>query len=162
MKRQRWNQGAILVVLGLLPLGCGDSILGGGGQDYGDFEAHFTFGGTCGRTITRGADVNVFGQSLIIDFYTPDNFEDCNGGYKWSWDGNLDTGMDQFVAGPCLLGWGVHFPPQDILPVENRAFSSVQANADGSYTISGGEVAIRNSELTGYVCTGPLTVEIVP
>jgi len=162
MTRQSISHGASLVALALLTPGCAGDILSVGDEDYGTYQAHFTFGGTCNRTMNRGADVNLFGQNVTVDFFTPENFEDCVSGAKWSWDGNLDTGMDQFVAGPCLFGFGVHFPPQNVMPVEDRAFSSIRAEADGSYTVYGGEVAIRNSELTSYVCTGPLTVDIVP
>ena len=129
---------------------------------YGEYVATISIAGDCARTEVRGADVEVFGRSIIVYFYTPDGFEECEGGYEWTWDGNLDTGMDQFVAGPCLLGLAVDFPPQDVLPVEDRAFSNIRANADGSYTIDGGMGAIENSELSGYVCQGPLTIDITP
>lgn len=137
-----------------LMLGCG-----GDGSSYGSYVATISIGGDCGRTETRGADVEVFGRSVIVTFYTPDDFEECVGGYGWSWDGNLDSGMAQFVAGPCLLGLGVDFPPQDV-PTADRAFSSIRDNADGTYTIYGGTGAIENSSLSGYVCQGSLQIEL--
>ncbi|MBT8491587.1 MAG: hypothetical protein KJO07_00895 [Deltaproteobacteria bacterium] len=143
-------------VIVLLSSGCG------GGDSYGGYSATITIGGDCSRTERRGADVEVFGRNVIVSFYTPAGFEDCVGGFEWDWDGNLDTGMEQFIAGPCLLGLAVDFPPQDILPPEDRAFSSLRANDDGSYTIEGGTGAIENAELTGYVCQGPLDVQIQP
>ena len=69
--------------------------------------------------------------------------------------------MDQFVAGPCFLGLGVDFPPQDV-PVADRAFANIRDNGDGSFTIDGGLGAIRNAGLDDYVCEGPLTVELRP
>jgi len=146
------------LVMSLHVAGCGD----GGVGTFGNYSATIDISGDCGRTETRGADVEVFGRNVIVSFYTPDAFEDCVGGYAWDWDGDLDGGMEQFVAGPCLLGLAVDFPPQDVLPVEERAFSRIRANADGSYTIYDGEGAIENAGLTGYVCEGPLTIEIVP
>ena len=115
-----------------------------------------------GGPFTRGADVELFGRNVIVTFYTPEDFEDCVGGYGWNWDGNLDAGMEQFVAGPCLLGLAVDFPPQDVIPVEDRAFSRFRDNADGSHTIHDGAGAIENAALSGYVCEGPLTIEIRP
>lgn len=156
MTRQRLYLRVIAAHLVLLAGGCG------GSDGYGAYEATLAIGGDCARTEKRGTDVELFGRNIIITFYTPDGFEDCVGGYGWDWDGNLDTGMEQFVAGPCLLGLAVDFPPQDVLPVEDRAFSKCRDNSDGSYTIHGGAGAIENAELTGYVCQGPLDIEIRP
>lgn len=146
---------AIAITALLLSPGCG-------GEDYGAYVATIRIAGDCGREETRGADVEVFGRNVIITFYTPAGFEDCVGGYGWNWDGNLDAGMDQFVAGPCLLGLAVDFPPQNVLPKEKRAYSKCRENSDGSYTIHGGAGAIENAGLTGYVCEGPLDVAIAP
>ena len=154
---------ALFLLCAGLATACGGGGGGGnGGGSFGAYVATFSISGDCQRTEVRGADVEVFGRNVIFTFYTPAGFEDCVSGFAWDWDGNLDTGMDQFVAGPCLFGLAVDFPPQNVLPPENRAFSMCRANADGSYSIYGGEGAIENSELSGYVCEGPLSVEIQP
>lgn len=161
MRRHSIRLHAVILAFVVFAVGCG----GGGGGDgtsYGDHVATITLGGDCARSWERGADVEQFGRNVIITFYTPDDFGDCVGGYGWNWDGNQDTGMEQFVAGPCFLGVAVDFPPQDVLPVENRAFSSIRDNGNGSFTIYDGTGAMENSQLSGYVCQGPLTVEIRP